>query len=219
MVYTCSDSITLSEVRNIILNTAAELDPLSGKISTGGMLDLGAAVTEAVGIEAGGIGDGGESDAAGEGEAGNGANGADPLAGADENAGTPDSGEKTDSDHGMGPGNRTDSDNGPGVQPDNGSEMSPELPSDTGSGVNPVNQLPRKGGFYNGFFPGYIEDIEFGNVNSGYGFDWFLIIGPDDNMLRRPQFGFVNGPIEFNSGMLYGWSDFWNSLFNGFYTI
>ncbi len=45
MVYSHYDSITLADVKEILLTSAKELDTLSGRLLTGGMLDLGAAMT------------------------------------------------------------------------------------------------------------------------------------------------------------------------------
>ncbi len=44
MIYSHYDGITLSDVKDIILNSATALDSLSGMVATGGMLNLGAAL-------------------------------------------------------------------------------------------------------------------------------------------------------------------------------
>ncbi len=44
MLYSHYDSISLADVKEILLSTATELDSLQGKVSSGGMLNLGAAM-------------------------------------------------------------------------------------------------------------------------------------------------------------------------------
>lgn len=45
MVYSYYEGITLADVKEIILNSVKKLDSLDGKVATGGMLDLGAALS------------------------------------------------------------------------------------------------------------------------------------------------------------------------------
>ena len=44
LIYSCRTDLDLAGVRNAILETAAPLEDLAGRVSTGGMLDVGAAV-------------------------------------------------------------------------------------------------------------------------------------------------------------------------------
>ncbi len=54
LVYTNSESLTLKETRDIILNNVFRMDSLTGRVSTGGMLDAGAAVEAAAVYESDG---------------------------------------------------------------------------------------------------------------------------------------------------------------------
>lgn len=45
MVYSCRTDLSLTDVRNVILNSARKLEGLDGKVSSGGMLDAYAALT------------------------------------------------------------------------------------------------------------------------------------------------------------------------------
>ena len=47
MVYSCNSSITLSQVKQILLESVTPLDSLNGRVLSGGMLNLGAAVEAA----------------------------------------------------------------------------------------------------------------------------------------------------------------------------
>ena len=49
MVYAQYEELTLSGVRELLLASARELESLTGSVATGGMLDLGAAMTYDIG--------------------------------------------------------------------------------------------------------------------------------------------------------------------------
>jgi len=44
LLYTADSELSLADIKNVILWTAASLDSLSGKVSSGGMLNAGAAL-------------------------------------------------------------------------------------------------------------------------------------------------------------------------------